>query len=81
MVQILIFQGTNRLFSPFRDIARSALLCRADRYLSMDSFCGAIGETDACKTCPYLGAHCKYDDLRLAIEDLLPAFETSRIRT
>ena len=37
----------------------------------MDSFCGEIGEFDACKTCPYLGERCNYNDLRLAIEDML----------
>jgi PleD family two-component response regulator len=52
-------------------MARSALLCGADKYLTMDSFCGARRETDACKTCPYLGEKCNYNDLRQVIEDML----------
>lgn len=55
------------------NIGQSALLCGADKYLTMDSFCGAKQETDACKTCPYLGERCNYNDLRMAIEEMLGA--------
>ncbi|MDR3615812.1 MAG: hypothetical protein P4L53_19795 [Candidatus Obscuribacterales bacterium] len=52
-------------------VARCALLCGADKYLSMDSFCLARGVTTSCKACPYAGKLCMYHELRLAIEDML----------
>jgi PleD family two-component response regulator len=72
---VLFFSKERTLAASWLDatIEHSALLCGADKYLTMDSFCGERGEIDACKTCPYLGERCKYNDLRLAIEDMLGA--------
>jgi len=70
---ILFFSQERTLWASALDatMAHSALLCGADKYLTIDTFCGARGQTDACKTCPYLGERCSYNDLRLAIEDML----------
>jgi hypothetical protein len=53
-------------------VEKSALLCGADKYLSMDSFCGAKEHTDCCTTCPFRGELCDYAGLRRDLEDMIP---------
>jgi CheY-like chemotaxis protein len=53
------------------NVEHAALLFGADKYLSMDSFCGAKAYTDSCKACPWLGELCGYALLRRAVEDMI----------
>lgn len=52
-------------------LERAALLCGADKYLSMDLFCSAKAKTSACSNCPFLGDGCDYKGLREAIEEII----------
>lgn len=57
------------MFDP--TLARAALLCGADKYLSMDLFCGFRAQTSACVQCPQFGEGCDYKGLREAIEGII----------
>jgi len=72
-IPVLFFAMERTLLASALDatVARSALLCGADKYLTMDLFCVARAQIDACKKCPYLGQPCVSNDLRFAIEDML----------
>lgn len=52
-------------------LERAALLCGADKYLSMDSFCGFRAQTSACIQCPFFGEGCDYKGLRERIEEII----------
>lgn len=57
------------MFDP--TLARAALLCGADKYLSMDLFCGFRAQTSAFVQCPQFGEGCDYKGLREAIEGII----------
>jgi DNA-binding NarL/FixJ family response regulator len=58
-------------------VRKSALLCGADKYLSMDSFCGAKEYTTGCSTCPSRGELCDYAGLKGAVEEVITKHASS----
>lgn len=52
-------------------LEKAALLCGADKYLSMDLFCGFRAQTVACTQCPFFEEGCDYKGLRETIEGII----------
>ncbi|MBP9090415.1 hypothetical protein KBI23_05245 [bacterium] len=52
-------------------LERAALLCGADKYLSMDSFCGFRAQVSACIQCPFFEEGCDYKGLRETIDEMI----------
>jgi PleD family two-component response regulator len=57
------------IFDP--TLKRAALLCGADKYLSMDSFCSFRAQASACSQCPFFDEGCDYNGLRETIEEMI----------